>query len=203
MQRLTQVQRGRREVESNLKARPQHRVCQPLVRARGSRPGRAQRSPSTMPSPGWPAGQEQAQTFEFECPWCGEHLEISSDAPRKRRRGTYGVSPPPQIRCNCESCGKLIDVEIPPEQSRASDEQTDLEFEPASAQPLEGYENLGPDGGAWCRVRGCELANQPCKRYEGGIICFCRTHWNQISGNAHYMDILRREAAESGRPLSF
>ena len=164
----------------------------------------AQRSPSTMPSPGRPpAGQEHPQTFEFECPWCGEHLEISSDAPRKRRRGTYGVSPPPEIRCTCCSCHRLIDVEIPSEQSGATEEHADLEFDPASAQPLEGYESLGPEGGAWCRVRGCTVSNHPCKRYEGGIICFCRVHWNQIRDSALYMHVLRREAAQSGRPLSF
>ena len=157
---------------------------------------------SPMPSPGWPPVQQR--TFEFECPWCGEDLEIPANAPKKRRRGTYGIVPPPEIRCTCCSCNNLIDVEIPPpEHGRARDEQTDLEFEPASAQPLEGYEHLGPEGGGWCRVRGCELANQPCKRYEGGIVCFCRRHWNQISGSARYMDVLRREAAESGRPLSF
>ena len=147
----------------------------------------------TMPSPGWPPAQQR--TFEFECPWCTENLEISSDAPRKRRRGTYGISPPPEIRCTCGSCGKLIDVEIPVRQSGTNDEHAILEFEPASAQPLEGY--------AWCRVRGCELANQPCKRYEGGIICFCRPHWDIIKTNEEYMRILRREALDSGRPLSF
>ena len=174
------------------------------MRARGSRPGRAQHSPSTMPSPGWPpAGQEHAQTFEFECPWCGEHLEIPADAPRKRRRGTYGITAPPEIRCTCASCNKLIDLEIPPEQRREREEHADLEFEPARAQPLEGYESHGPEGAAWCRVMGCSLSSHPCKRYEGGIICFCRTHWAQISGSARHMDVLRREAADSGRPVSF
>ena len=156
---------------------------------------------SPMPSPGWPPVQQR--TFEFECPWCAENLEISSDAPWKRRRGTYGVSPATEIRCTCGSCGKLIDVEIPPEQRRESDERAILEFDPASDRPLEGYENLGPEGGAWCRVRGCNCSNHPCKRYEGGIICLCRAHWDQISASARYMHVLRREAAESGRPLSF
>ena len=131
-----------------------------------------------MPSPSWPpTGQERHQTLEFECPWCNEHLEISSDAPRKRRRGTYGASPPPEIRCTCCLCHRLIDVEIPSEQRRESDERAILEFDPASDRPLEGYERLGPEGGAWCRVRDCSLSNHPCKRYEGGIICFCRKHW--------------------------
>ena len=145
----------------------------------------------------------QERTFEFECPWCGEDLEIPANAPRKRRRGTYGIVPPPEIRCTCCSCNNLIDVEIPPEQDRARDEQTDLEFELASVQPLEGYEHVGPEGGAWCKARGCEFAKQPCKRHEGGIASFYRRHWNQISGNARYMDVIKREAAESGRHLSF
>ena len=166
---------------------------------KGSRPHRAQHINRNMPGPERPpAEQEHPQTFEFECPWCGEYLEIPADAPRKRRRGTYGVTPPPEIRCTCRFCNKLINVEIPPARSNGSDAQTELEFEPARAIPLDGYENL-----AWCRVRGCELSNQPCKRYEGGIICFCRQQWNQISGNAHYMQIIKREAADSGRPLSF
>ena len=156
-----------------------------------------------MPSPVRPPTEQQHRTFEFECPWCAEQLEISTHAPRKRRRGVYGVRAAPEIRCTCGSCGKLIDVEIPAGQGGASERRADLEFDPASDRPLEGYERLGPEGGAWCRVRDCSLSNHPCKRYEGGIICFCRTHWNQISGDARYKQVLRREAAESGRPLSF
>ena len=163
----------------------------------------ARRFALAMPSPERPLAEQQHQTVEFECPWCAEQLEMPAPAPRKRRRGVYGVSATPEIRCTCGSCGNLIDVEIPSEQSGATEEQTDLEFDPVSAQPLEGYESLGPEGGAWCRVRGCTFSNHPCKRREGGIICFCRVHWNQISDSVRYMHVLRREAAQSGRPLSF
>lgn len=149
-----------------------------------------------MPSPG--RSEQQAETFEFECPWCTAQLEISVDAPRKRRRGTYGVSPTPEIRCACGSCNKLIDLEIPSGSAR-SEGDARMEFEPPDAQALPGYERLGPEGGAWCRVRNCNLPNQPCKRYEGGIICVCRPHWDIIKGDEDYMRILRREARDRGR----
>ena len=161
-------------------------------------------SPKAMPSPGWPPQQseQRRRTFEFQCPWCEAHLEISSEAPSKRRRGEYGVSVPPEIRCTCARCNKLIDVEIPPGR-QGSETSERLIFDPASDRPLPGYETLGAEGGAWCRVRGCRLSNQPCKRREGGIICFCRPHWNIVSTDEEYMRILRREARDCGRPLSF
>ena len=156
-----------------------------------------------MPSPDWPPRNERQQrTFEFQCPWCEAQLEISSEAPRKRRRGVYGVNAPPEIRCTCACCSKLIDVEIPPARER-SETDTRLEFDPPSDRPLPGYEELGAEGGAWCRVRSCRLSNQPCKRREGGIICFCQPHWKIIKTDEQYMRILRREARDSGRPLSF
>ena len=159
-------------------------------------------SPQTMPSPGWPPQSEQRRrTFEFQCPWCEAQLEIPSEAPRKRRRGVYGVSAPPEIRCTCACCNKLVDVEIPPESER-SETDTRLEFDPASDHALPGYEWIGADGGAWCRVRGCDLSNQPCRRYEGGIICFCRPHWDIIRADEEYLRILRREALDTGRPSS-
>ena len=157
-----------------------------------------------MPSPSLTQSSEQ-WTFEFWCPHCNEALQISTDAPRKRRRGTYGVSAPPEIRCTCEVCNGVIDLEIPPESGRARDEpEEDLEFEPVTMHPLEGYEHLGPEGGSWCRVRNCTISNHPCKRYEGGVVCFCQAHWNIIRSSERYMDVLRREAVEFlGRPLSF
>ena len=75
----------------------------------------------------------------------------------------------------------------------------DIEAERARSVAAE----LGAEGGAWCRVRGCHLSNQPCKRHQRGIICFCRPHWDIVKGDEDYMRILRREARDRGRPLSF
>ncbi len=155
-----------------------------------------------MPSPGRPPAEQQAETFEFECPWCTTQLEISVDAPRKRRRGTYGVSPTPEIRCTCDSCNGLIDLEIPSGSVR-SETDARLTFEPVSAHSLPGYERLGPEGGGWHRVKDCSLSSHPCKRYENGIACSCKAHWNTIRSDAGYMQILRREARDRGCTLSF
>lgn len=112
------------------------------------------------------------------------------------------MSPTPEIRCTCGSCNKLIDLEIPPESGR-SEADARLTFEPATAHPLRGYERLGKEGGGWCRVKGCNLSNHPCKRYENGIVCFCKAHWDTIRSDAGYMQILRREARSKGCALSF